>query len=96
MTKTYAAAEKAARLLNMPLEYASGFPRVQLDGYGTVRVEAHRGVRAYAQDCVELGARGALIRVRGKKLELRRLSAELAVICGTINCVELVYEEGTR
>ncbi len=94
MKKTYAAAGKAARLLNMPLEYAAGLPRVQLDGYTTVRVEAHRGVRAYAEDCVELGARGALIRVVGKRLELRRLSAELAVICGKISGVELVYEEG--
>lgn len=93
MKKSRAALEGVSRVLGMPLEYAAGLPRVELDGFSEVRVESHRGVREYGRELIELSARGARIRVSGAGLGLRCLTAELAVIEGRIRSVEFVYEE---
>ena len=93
MKKSRAALEGAGRALGMPLEYAAGLPRVELDGFSRVRIESHRGVQEYGRELIELSARGAGIRVSGKGLGLRCLTAELAVIEGRIKSVEFIYGE---
>ena len=93
MKKGHRALGKAGRALNMPLEYAAGLPKVEIEGFTSVCVESHRGVREYRRELIELSASGARIRISGQGLGLRCLTAELAVIEGRVSGVEFVFEE---
>ena len=93
MKKRYEALGRASQKLSMPLEYAAGLPKVEMEGFTTVRVESHRGVLQYSGETVELGGKGVRIRVSGSGLGLKSLSPALAVICGQIRGVEYIFGE---
>ncbi len=94
MKKRYRALGSLSQSLALPLEYAAGLPKVELEGYTTARVEGHRGLLQYSRDAMELGGKGARIRINGTELGLRSLSPALAVINGHIKGVEYIFEEG--
>ncbi|MDD6188525.1 MAG: YabP/YqfC family sporulation protein [Clostridiales bacterium] len=93
MKKRYEALGRMSQTLGLPLEYAAGLPKVELEGFTLARVECHRGVLQYCTEYVELGSKGARIRINGSGLGLKSLSPELAVICGRIKGVEYIFEE---
>lgn len=96
MKKSYLALGRLGRATGLPLEYAAGLPKVELEGFTTVRVECHRGVLQYSDTLVELGGRGASIRIKGSGLGLSSLSPALAVIQGSIGGVEYIFGEDGR
>lgn len=96
MKKSYIALGRLSRATGLPLEYAAGLPRVEMDGFTAVRVECHRGVLQYSDTVVELGGKGADIRINGSGLCLRSLSPALAVIEGSIGSVEYIFGEEGR
>ena len=95
MKKRYEALGRLSQATGLPLEYAAGLPKVELEGFTTARVECHRGVLQYSSETVELGGKGARIRIIGSGLGLRSLSPALAVINGRIKGVEYIFEEET-
>ena len=96
MKKSYEALGNIGRALGLPLEYAAGLPKIELEGFTTVRIESHKGVLEYGEELVEIAASGANIRVSGTRLSLKCLSAELAVITGRISGINFVFEEGCQ
>ncbi len=93
MKKRYELLGHMTRLTGLPLEYAAGLPKVELEGFTTARVECHRGVLQYNTEIVELGGKGAKIRINGSGLSLKSLSPALAVINGGIKGVEYIFGE---
>ena len=93
MIKKQEALTRLGNAVDLPLGWAAGEPLVELRGCDTVRVEGHRGVLEYGDTRVELGAEGARIRITGRGLMLRSLSADLAVVTGRIGGVELLRGE---
>ena len=96
MKKRYEVLGSLTRFTGFPLEYAAGLPRVELEGFTTARVECHRGLLQYSDSLVELGGKGAKIRIIGSGLGLRTLSPALAVITGRICGAEYVFGEEHR
>lgn len=95
MKKSYEALRRVGSAVSLPLEFAAGAPKVEIEGFSTVRIENHHGVLEYGDEAVELGAAGARIRVSGGNLGLKSLSSNLAVITGRIKKVEYLFgEEG--
>ena len=96
MKKRYEILGGMTRLTGLPLEYAAGLPKVELEGFTVAKVECHRGLLQYSDTLVELGGKGARIRISGSGLGLRSLSPALAVITGRISGAEYIFgEEGT-
>lgn len=93
MKKRYKALGRLTQATGLPLEFASGLPKVELEGFTTARVENHRGVLQYSRETVELGGKGANIRISGSGLGLKALSPALAVITGRIMRAEYILAE---
>ncbi|MBR6653739.1 MAG: YabP/YqfC family sporulation protein [Oscillospiraceae bacterium] len=93
MKNHYKALGRMTQLTGLPLEYAAGLPKVELEGFTTARVECHRGVLQYSENIVELGGKGAKIRISGSGLGLKALSPALAVITGRISGAEYIFGE---
>lgn len=93
MKKRHEALGRLSQTLSLPLEYAAGLPKVELEGFTTARVECHHGVLQYNSESVELGGKGAKIRISGSGLGLKSLSPALAVISGRIKGVEYIFGE---
>ena len=96
MKKSYELMGRLTHLTGLPIEYAAGLPKVELEGFTTAKVESHRGLLQYSDSLVELARKGARIRISGSDLGLRTLSPALAVITGRISRAEYVFaEDGT-
>lgn len=93
MKKRYRLLGHLTRVSGLPLEYAAGLPKVELEGFTTARVECHRGVLQYSETMVELGGKGAAIRISGSGLSLKALTPGMAVIIGRITAAEYVFGE---
>ena len=93
MKKKYEILGGLTRLTGLPLEYAAGLPKVELEGFTVAKVECHQGLLQYSNTLVELGGKGANIRISGSGLGLRSLSPALAVITGRISGAEYIFGE---
>lgn len=62
---------------------------VELWGRERVLVEHHRGIRAYGDQEIRVGATYGMILVRGSGLRLCCMSREQLFISGKIHCVEM-------
>lgn len=80
--------ERTAQILDIPGE-AAGLARVELTGRHEVRMSNHRGILAYGPEEIIVSGGRLLIKVRGKGLELRAMTAEELLITGTVLSVEL-------
>ena len=70
-------------------------PRTLVEIYGRERVlvEQHRGILAYGDECIRIGANFGTIRVDGADLRLCCMSRQQVVIRGRIDAVRT--EEGS-
>jgi sporulation protein YqfC len=80
--------EAVAERLDVPAE-AAGSVKVTLSGRRSVLVENHRGLLAYARECVEIGGGTVRVRIRGEDLSLSAMDGEAMRITGTVFAVEL-------
>ena len=67
---------------DLPLSFALGQPRIELEGTGSVRVEQHRGLAAYGPE---------LVVVRGSRLTLESMSVRELRLRGLILALEYRY-----
>jgi len=76
---------------DLPLSFAAGLPRVELEGLDTLRVEQHRGLAAYGPELVVVRCTGADLRVRGSRLTLETMTVGELKLRGRILALELVH-----
>lgn len=82
--------ERTARVFDLPADGLAGLPRVELVGDHELRVENHRGILAYGEREIHVGAGKLVIRVRGEGLRLRVMNARELLITGQIMGIEVV------
>ena len=75
--------------MHLPTESVPGLPLVEICGNRRVLIENHMGVVQYAKDQICVKVAYGFVSVRGRHLELARMSREQLVICGSILCVSL-------
>ena len=73
----------------LPPETVSGAPRIILTATDHLLIEGHCGLVSYSDACLMLRAKQGLITCHGKNLILTRLSADDAVVTGTIQSLEI-------
>ncbi len=80
--------ERCVRALDLPAE-AVGVPRVELVGRNQLRMENHKGILAYGDDEVLVSGGRLVVRVKGRNLELKAMTADELLIMGEIRAVEV-------
>lgn len=81
--------ERAARAFDLPGGVVSGLPRIELVGREELRMERQRGVLYCREDEIGISGGRLMVRVRGRGLELKSMSADALLITGEIVAVEL-------
>lgn len=81
--------QKLAEGMELPAESMPGLPLVEIAGDRRVLVENHGGVCQYGPEQICVRVKYGIISVRGRGLEIAKLSREQLVISGRIDCVNL-------
>lgn len=71
-------------LFELPKEIVLGLPRLTLVGNLQLLVENHRGVIAYSDQVIRVGASNGELVIRGKELKIKNLYAEELMVKGII------------
>lgn len=76
--------------MELDVQPMPGLPLVEIVGQGRVLIENHLGVCAYGREQICVQVKYGQIAVRGRGLELARMSREQLVITGRIEAVCLM------
>lgn len=71
--------------LDLPKEIMLNLPLISLVGREEVIIENYRGILEYGEETVRLGTAEGILRIQGKGLCLKQLSAECMVVTGKID-----------
>lgn len=81
--------QRLADRLDLPSEPIPGLPLVEIAGERRVLVENHGGVCQYGPELICIRVKYGTISIRGRGLELARMSKEQLIISGRVDCVVL-------
>ncbi len=81
--------ETLADRAQLPGEPMPGVPLVEIAGESRVLIEHHRGVTRYDRQTICVRVCYGEIAVRGQNLQLRQMTREQLLICGSIESVSL-------
>lgn len=73
-----------SELFELPKEVVLGLPRLTLVGNLQLLVENHRGVIAYSDQVIRIGASNGELVIKGRELQIKNLYAEELMIKGII------------
>lgn len=79
---------RAARAIELPADVYTGMAHLELSGNRELIVDGCRGVLEYDEDVIRLNIGKGSVRVTGRGLSIRTLTAESAVVEGYILAVE--------
>ena len=82
--------ERLAEDLDLPGETVPGQPLIELAGDRRVLIEHHRGITQYCREEICVKVSYGHVHIRGCGLEVSRMTAQLMVISGQIDCITLV------
>ncbi len=88
MARKPSAAERAAELLDLPVESLADVPRLTVVGCRSAVVEQHRGLLRYGRELIEVAGGRVCLRIRGADLELRAMDRDALLLRGEIVSVE--------
>lgn len=88
MARKPGAAERAAELLDLPVDSLAGVPRLTLVGSRSAVVEQHRGLLLYSPEQIEIEGGRVRLRIRGDGLRLQAMDREALLVRGEIVSVE--------
>lgn len=71
--------------LELPKEIMLNLPLVSLVGREEVTIENYKGILEYGEEMVRVGTAAGVLRLTGKGLCLKQLSAECMVVTGKID-----------
>ena len=70
--------------LELPKEIMLNLPLISLIGREEVTIENYKGILEYDEEMVRIGTAAGVLRLTGKELCLKQLSAECMVVTGKI------------
>jgi sporulation protein YqfC len=76
--------------LKLPKEIALNLPLLTVIGNEEVLIENYKGLIEYAEEKIRLNSSCGVIKVSGKKLEIKQITDENLKISGTITGVEFL------
>ena len=78
-----------AEALDVSKDIVLNLPRIVLIGAGEITIENYDGILEYGENLICVGAQNMRIKIEGKKLEIRTITAEMLFITGYIQNVGL-------
>ena len=76
--------------LELPKEIMLNLPLISLIGQEEVTIENYKGILEYDEEQVRIGTSAGVLRLQGKGLYLKQLSAECMVVTGRIERLEFL------
>lgn len=81
-------AERAAEILDLPVESVAGVPKLTITGCRYAVVEHHRGISMYSRERIEIEGGRIRLRINGEELELTAMDKSVLIIRGQIFSTE--------
>lgn len=78
---------------SLPGESLPGQVLVEITGDRRVLIENHRGIREFSRERIGINVKYGVLLVCGSCLEVRCMTREVLVICGTIDGITLVRRD---
>ena len=78
---------------SLPGESLPGQVLVEITGDRRVLIENHRGIREFSRERIGINVKYGVLLVCGSCLEVRCMTREFLVICGTIDGITLVRRD---
>ena len=88
--KTQEFGTRMAELFDLPADLVAGLAHMELLGDRQFFLEGHEGILSYSDAQIDVSAGGAVVRLRGAGLELRRMTDRELRVRGRIDAVEFV------
>lgn len=88
MKKRRGPGERAAEILDLPIETLPGFPKLTVTGCRQVMIENHKGIFEYERDRIEINGGRVRVRILGDGLDLIAMNKSELLISGQIFSVE--------
>ena len=76
--------------LELPKEIMLGLPLISLLGREEVTIENYKGIMEYDEESVRIGTAAGTLRLSGKGLCLKQLTAECLVVTGALDGLEFL------
>ena len=88
-------AEKLQRQMALSQEPIPGVPLIEITGQNRILIENHRGVCCYSRELIRVRVQYGEISITGTGLDMARMSREVLVITGRMDCITL-HREANR
>ena len=76
--------------LDLPKEIMLNLPLISMVGREEVTIENYKGILEYGEEMVRISTAAGILRLVGKNLCLKQLSAECMVITGTVEKLDFL------
>lgn len=76
--------------LELPKEIMMNLPLITFVGREEVTIENYKGILEYGAETVRIGTTAGVLRLTGKTLHLKQLSAECMVVTGSVEKMEFL------
>ena len=73
----------------IPAELMPGAPVIELNGFRTVSVDGHRGIRHYSEERIDVMTKDGLVAIEGETLHLQQMDREKIVVKGRVILIRL-------
>ncbi|MBR5269914.1 MAG: sporulation protein YqfC [Anaerotignum sp.] len=77
-------------VLDLPKEIMLNLPLISMVGREEVTIENYKGILEYGEEMVRISTAAGILRLAGKNLCLKQLSAECMVITGTVEKLDFL------
>ncbi len=82
--------DKIPFAVDLPAEPIPGQPLIEIFGQNRVIIEHHNGVVHYENEEIRVRVHYGQIQIKGCSLQLMKMSRQQLVICGRVECVQLL------
>ncbi len=76
--------------LELPKEIMLNLPLISFIGREEVTIENYKGILEYGEETVRIGTAAGILRLKGRGLCLKQLSAECMVVTGSVESMEFL------
>lgn len=82
--------EKMSEVLELPREIIMDVPKLILIGSNDLSIENYKGIIEYSENIIRINTNSKMIKITGKKLEIKTITAEEILIGGNIETLEFI------
>lgn len=81
---------RMAELFDLPADLVAGLSHMELLGDRQLFLEGHGGILSYGTEQIDISMGAAVVRIRGRELALRSMTADEVRVQGKIDAVEFM------